>query len=143
MSKRSRILKEVLEFINRGDCGYWDDFWVFGETAFLDVYGGPDQSPPHTRGDDETFREISAEATRVRGSRLSWEKTRVDSRRNLPHGNTKISRLIRKLTPKTLENLLEKMREVQHPGVGLDALDAPSDDEIDALDAHYSEEILQ
>lgn len=143
ISKRSRLLKEALEFINLDDWGYYEDFMVFGETAFQRTYGRPDQVSRSTGGDEEICRQISAEGTRVRGSLLSEEKTRVSERLHQPSRTTRILKLLGGLTPKGLEKLLEKVEEVQHSGIKLDAQDAPSDDDIEALDQHYSEEILQ
>jgi hypothetical protein len=138
-SKRARLLKEVLHYIDADDWAEYPDFLVFGRSAFDRTGSLPNTANENVRTDEEIANEFTETVKHHHGRALSQERTSLQDAPELPV--KRMAEILTKFSPERLQEVRENLSErafkrpSRSPQLG-------HEERIDALDAHYAQDLV-
>lgn len=140
LSKRSRILREVLRYVNNDDWEDYGDFLIFGAAAFS-CLGQHQKEGNDVLAGEEASDELSSYVLHHLGTLHANERTSLDPSPSVEIN--KIAEILGKFSVESRQKIHKELaKRVSDTGHGDPRIGSLEGDAEDALDAHYSNEIL-
>jgi hypothetical protein len=142
ISRRARVLSRILEFVSANDFADFGDYVVFGEEAYNRHLLGPKAEAGQAEDDEDILRTMEHRQALFSGSRLAGERTSLHRDLDFDARAADLADLFKRLSPQIKKTMLDALDRPAYSQPATDMSSALTGDDIECLDAKYSEEVL-